>query len=439
MNLSLQEGVLQFYYAIYKKPEPAPVITVTEIKEETTSELEDDNLQKADDTRPSSLFSKASLLGNHSMDGHHDLSPLELIATVANDISCLQEGRGIKRKPEVAQLYENDEDTSSTETQIKKTVERAIDLCSTNVTASVPANNAAVNSKPICVPENKRLKTHTVAILPSPVQNTHSANVDKLSEISDNRIHERTNTSTGHPQQSARETVGSKTELKDKPKKTDTASQCESRPKKHKSECSSRSQPHSKTVNKLDNVKPGSKTAKDNGIASSTGTATEKKVERDCDTKSDAPCDKKLEKPNEKRNEKLHDKKMEKGAERKPERANEKVSEDAKKGPLVKHDKSMSNCVESKPSERGSKSENGDGLVNDKNSKKQDENKSDVYAKVVVKTEPANEKLVHRVTNSPLKAKETLKVAPQINGHSSPSELAKHQKEQNSNAPPTSN
>lgn len=224
-------------------------------------------MQKADDTRPSSLFSKASLLSGHNENFHHDLSPLLLIATVANDISNLQEGRGLKRKPEAAQLYENDDDNSSTETHIKKTVERAIDLCSTSVPTTRANSPAQVHSKLIAPVENRhtctKSKTQTATITPQIQERAQSSNeraqtFTAINQTDLNENHVQRTVSGNQYLDKTRETVISKADVKEKPKKTDTASQCESRPKKLKTD--PRSQAHSKSVNKAESAKTVSKT-----------------------------------------------------------------------------------------------------------------------------------------------------------------------------------
>lgn len=227
---------------MYKLPPPPLNTTLTEIKEEKHIHCAaDDKLLKPDDNRPSSLFSKASLLGNHAMHRnlHHDLSPLELIATVANDISCLQEGRGLKRKAEVAQLYENDEDASSTETHIKRTVERAIDLCSSNSSKSLKDKKTIADASASALPNDSQNQKSSLVKVPGKVNEKSSTN-------------EAHTTSKGLPQvkDSNSNTVsatsgksGMNVGLRDKPRKTDTASQCDHKAKKLKTEL------HSKTEN----------------------------------------------------------------------------------------------------------------------------------------------------------------------------------------------
>ncbi|KAH3698659.1 hypothetical protein DPMN_086204 [Dreissena polymorpha] len=216
--------------------------TLTEIKDEKHVHYStDDKLLKPDDNRPSSLFSKASLLGNHAMNRnlHHDLSPLELIATVANDISCLQEGRGLKRKPEVAQLYENDEDASSTETQIKRTVERAIDLCSSNNSKSLKDKKTIVDASASVLPNDPQNRKSSLLKVPGNINEKSSTNEahnmsKSLPQFKDNKSNSMSATSGKS---------GLSVQLCDKPIKMDTASQCEHKAKKLKTDL------HSKTEN----------------------------------------------------------------------------------------------------------------------------------------------------------------------------------------------
>ncbi|XP_045169983.2 polycomb group protein Psc-like [Mercenaria mercenaria] len=224
-----REGVLQLYYSVYKVPDPVPEIRITEVKDEKCFDNADETGQKADDTRPSILFNKATLLGNHSVDRNipHDLSPLELIATVANDI-CIQEGRGLKRKPEDAQLYENDEDASSTETrQLQKSIEHAIDLCS-NSNQGSPARSSSINT----------------TVSTTSVQDTRTGNQATVSEVNSVSVANGNGDSVtivGSENSIRKSSITQKSNekniiAKEKPKKMDTASQCDPRPKKHKGE-----------------------------------------------------------------------------------------------------------------------------------------------------------------------------------------------------------
>lgn len=236
---------MQFYYSVYKVPDPIPEIKITEARDETCIEMADDTMQKADDTRPSTLFNKATLLGNHSVDRNipHDMSPLELIATVANDI-CIQEGRGHKRKTEEAQLYEVDDENSSTETrQLQKSIERAIDLCSNSNQGSQAHLSATSTTVPTTSVQNTRTSVSESYRISSNssvgrVQNdgVNAAKSD-ISSIKNNGA----------------QAVGDKKNVaRDKPKKTDTASQCDPRPKKHKGEGHLHN--HSKASSKVVNV-----------------------------------------------------------------------------------------------------------------------------------------------------------------------------------------
>lgn len=261
-----REGVLQLYYTVYKAPDPVPEIKITEVKDEKCFDIADDTGQKADDTRPSTLFNKATLLGNHSVDRNipHDLSPLELIATVANDI-CIQEGRGLKRKPEDAQLYENDDDNCSTETrQLQKSIEHAIDICS-NSNQGSPACASAINTS-----------STTTSI-----QDTRTGNQVTVSEYvpvtTNNYVKVANGTSTAISNNGSetfikpsvtQKSIDKNLLTKDKPKKTDTASQCDPRPKKHKGE--------GYTHNKSKNSSKAPSTNKDGSINSSISSSDKK-------------------------------------------------------------------------------------------------------------------------------------------------------------------
>ncbi|KAL4222741.1 Polycomb complex protein BMI-1 [Mactra antiquata] len=251
-----REGVLQLYYSVFNLPDPVPAITITEIKTEKGQDIMDDTGQRLEDTRPSTLFNKATLLGNHSVARNipHDLSPLELIATVANDI-CIQEGRGLKRKPDDAQLYENDEENNSSEThQLQKSIERAIDLCSHSNQGSparvVVSNTVASSSNVVTTSSSVSVANvaHNVSVVSVPnVQNEQR--LTEIKTISD--------ISNVLPTNTERKVIT----VKEKPKKTDTASQCDPRPKKVKSDGKSGS--HSKSsTQKVDN---GSKETKTTG------------------------------------------------------------------------------------------------------------------------------------------------------------------------------
>ncbi|XP_052804573.1 serine/threonine-protein kinase fray2-like [Mya arenaria] len=230
-----REGVIKLYYTIYRLPDPVPEIIITEVKDELTTNDADDKVCKADDTRPSSLFSKAALLGNNTMDRNlaHDLSPLELIATVANDISSFQESRGLKRKTEAAQLYENDDDNSSTETQIKRTVERAIDLCSNNNSSGANDSTSTSNSS-----LSFRTDSNNTKNVSSDSFGSNSSTLNPCSRASNSPVTKVSPAASNQPtvQKSEHE----------KPMKTDTASQCDPRPKKPRLESQNKSNQHSK-------------------------------------------------------------------------------------------------------------------------------------------------------------------------------------------------
>lgn len=277
-----QEGVLRLYYSVYKVPDPVPEIKITEVKDEICTNTADDTGQKmddsssrADDTRPSTLFNKATLLGNHSVDRNipHDLSPLELIATVANDI-CIQEGRGLKRKTEDAQLYENDDDNNSTETrQLQKSIERAIDLCSSSNQGSPACSTGSGVTVPATTVRNTRTESMGTVqeYVPMSLDNTiKSSNSESIS--ASNVGGESSNSKV-----SANVKHGDKSNVvKEKPKKTDTASQCDPRPKKHKSDANSQSK--SKNSNKI-------QTSVKDGKDATTVSVTEKKSNVKSDTK----------------------------------------------------------------------------------------------------------------------------------------------------------
>lgn len=267
---------------MYKVPDPVPEIKITEVKDEICTNTADDTGQKmddsssrADDTRPSTLFNKATLLGNHSVDRNipHDLSPLELIATVANDI-CIQEGRGLKRKTEDAQLYENDDDNNSTETrQLQKSIERAIDLCSSSNQGSPACSTGSSVTVSATNVRNTRTESNMGTVqeyTPNSSDTTiKSSNSESISasnvgsESSNNKV-------SANVKHGDKSTVG-----KEKPKKTDTASQCDPRPKKQKSDANSQSK--SKNSNKI-------QTSVKDGKDAATVNVTEKKS----NVKSDA-------------------------------------------------------------------------------------------------------------------------------------------------------
>ena len=236
------------YYSVQRTPTPAPKIEICEIKDD--SNVNNDTGSKhltgsvskgipnIDDSRPSSLFSKASLLSNHRIDGNieHDLSPLELIATVANDLSSYQEGRGLKRKPEDAALFENDEENSnSKEIQIQKSIEHAIDICSSNsnqgnkeATENITSSQETTKTK-----NNSRTSSPAVSSEIALKSTSKQKCLKSIPNLFDNFVSKLPAT-------------------KEKPKTTDTASQCEPRPKKQKvSDSTTNSSQHSKSPVKV--------------------------------------------------------------------------------------------------------------------------------------------------------------------------------------------
>lgn len=252
-----REGVLQLYYSVYREPDPVPEITITEVKTENTWELDADAAHRADDMRPSTLFNKAALLGKNTVvKDIHDLSPLELIATVANDIS-IQESRGQKRKTEDAQLYENEDESSSTETrQIQKSIERAIDLCSSNQGSPGSASGSFPVFATTCVGERRTSCQATVVNSNNSSQQIHSSiqNAPLLKP------------KLGSPDKTViLQGRQIKNPTKEKPKKTDTASQCDPRPKKLKGEGHTVS--HSKPAVKPQNLNKDTKVLSNGSVS----------------------------------------------------------------------------------------------------------------------------------------------------------------------------
>lgn len=244
-----REGVLQLYYSIYKMPDyKCPVITVTEVKDEIVEQIKDDvhqnDFQKLDDNRPSFLFNKATLLGNHSVDRHlhHDLSPLELIATVANDISCLQEGRGLKRKTEEFHVHRKDGNSAPSMETLKQAIEMSGDICSNTVShgnQEAHINSLAVdstsNESAVKSTSLQQLANSTKSLLTDSINISvnDSNNVVKLLDLASNAP-----------------PLGRKPLFKERPKKTDTASQCDPRPKKHKGDAQNNSSTQPKSSSK---------------------------------------------------------------------------------------------------------------------------------------------------------------------------------------------
>lgn len=215
-NVSLfQDGVLLLYYSIFKEPLKVPKITITEIKEEPGL--------KTEEKKPQTYFGDCC---DHELP--HDLSPLELIATVANGLSSLPEGRGQKRDAEMAELYDDDA-PSSNETQIQKSIEHAIEVCSNN-SSDKQSKTVEETTQPI----------HTNSSLETVVKVEKDDTVLPCSQS---------------------ESVGSKSNVieskpvlqtvqNEKPKKTDTASQCDPRPRKGENKLTNNNSVHSKTSSK---------------------------------------------------------------------------------------------------------------------------------------------------------------------------------------------
>ena len=226
MFYSFQDGVFQLYYSIFKEPLKIPQITITEVKEEPAL---------PETKKHNSCFSASSLLGNECCDDSelpHDLSPLELIATVANGLSSLPEGRGQKRNAETAELYDDDTHGSN-EIQIQKSIEHAIEMCS---------NNNQENKYSIEMEESA---------------NVHNSDTKQLIVV---KLEDTDSTVMG----AQNETIPNKSKLNEnnkpvvqneRPKKTDTASQCDPRPRKNdmkvSNSSSSHSKPHSKQIKQV--------------------------------------------------------------------------------------------------------------------------------------------------------------------------------------------
>ncbi|KAK3584735.1 hypothetical protein CHS0354_019860 [Potamilus streckersoni] len=123
-----RKGVMRLYYSIYQKPEVKKEVSFAE---GSCSKLENQVDQKTDGS--TCYIPHLTFASNNCCDVSlpHDLSPLELIATVAaNDLGFTDESRGLKRKAESNDIYNENDDDSNGSIQIKKTIEHAIDLCS---------------------------------------------------------------------------------------------------------------------------------------------------------------------------------------------------------------------------------------------------------------------------------------------------------------------
>ena len=209
---------MQLHYSIFKEPIKIPKITITEVKVEPG--LKEENEKTA------SFFRSSSLMGKDCCESElpHDLSPLELIATVANGLSSLPEGRGQKRNADAAELYDDDTPNSN-EIQIQKSIEHAIEMCSNS---SNQEKQSKETTETNALPEVKPLSAvkiendiHRVPF----TQNDTVVNKTKVAENIDVVQNE-------------------------KPKKTDTASQCDPRPRKGDNKMLNSNSVHSKTYSK---------------------------------------------------------------------------------------------------------------------------------------------------------------------------------------------
>ena len=251
-----QDGVIQLYYSIFKEPVKIPKITITEVKEEPDI--------KSEEAKPKSYFTECC-----DNDLPHDLSPLELIATVANGLSNLpdgrdqktgtpneipitQERRGEKRDASTAGLYDDDASISN-EIQIQKSIQHAIEVCSNN-------SNDKVSKDEV---------TNKNQILDNSVQNIVKVEKDESVESNEQSKSDSKTTKPTEIKQSVQP---------EKPKKTDTASQCDPRPRKsqnkHNNNNSTHSRSHSKQAihTKVQNgsITGSLKTQKDNKVAPDT-------------------------------------------------------------------------------------------------------------------------------------------------------------------------
>lgn len=213
-----RDGIMQLHYSIFKEPVKIPKITITEVKVEPG--LKEENEKSA------SFFRSSSLMGKDCCESElpHDLSPLELIATVANGLSSLPEGRGQKRNADAAELYDDDTPNSN-EIQIQKSIEHAIEMCSNN---SNQEKQSTETTESNAIPEVKSLSavkiendTHRVPF----TQNDTVLNKTKVTE-------------------------SIPVVQNEKPKKTDTASQCDPRPRKGDNKMLNTNSVHSKTYSK---------------------------------------------------------------------------------------------------------------------------------------------------------------------------------------------
>ena len=224
--------MFQLYYSIFKEPAKIPQITITEVKDE---------LCRPETSKQPSTFSASSLLGNKCCDSDlpHDLSPLELIATVANGLSSLPDGRGQKRSADTAELYDDDTH-GSTEIQIQKSIEHAIEMCSNNN----QENKYSIEMEDIAKVQNSDEKHLIVVKLED---NKSTVTCDDKSTIKSGQ----------------NECLVNKGKLNDskpvvqneKPKKTDTASQCEPRQRKGDMKNTNNNSIHSKSYSKTKHAK----------------------------------------------------------------------------------------------------------------------------------------------------------------------------------------
>ena len=260
-----QDGVLQLYYSIFKEPVKIPKITITEVKEEPGIN-EEENKTK-------SYFSECC-----DSDLPHDLSPLELIATVANGLSnlpdgrdqktgtanelpMLQEGRGEKRDASTAGLYDDDASISN-EIQIQKSIQHAIEVCSNNSHDKLSKDDE---------PNKNQTPTNSV-------QNIVKVEKEDIVESNEQaKIDSKTTKPTEIKQ----------TVQPEKPKKTDTASQCDPRPRKSENKHTNSNSTHSKSHSKQ------AKQAKvhNGSVAGSTKTGKDDKIALHTEKKSKAILD----------------------------------------------------------------------------------------------------------------------------------------------------
>ena len=223
-----QDGVLQLYYSVVKEPVKIPKITITEVKEEPG--------RNSEENKPKTYFTECC-----DSDLPHDLSPLELIATVANGLSNLpdgrdqkndkvnelpmsQEGRGQKRDADAAGLYD-DEASISNEIHIQKSIQHAIEVCSNNSNDKQPKDEETTKHQTVTNPLQNIVKVEKDDSAESNEQNKSEPKTTKPTEI--------------------KQTV-----QQEKPKKTDTASQCDPRPRKSENKHANSNSAHSKSHSK---------------------------------------------------------------------------------------------------------------------------------------------------------------------------------------------